>query len=755
MRGVALLLAIAGVAFPFVVGYHVEPAKTQWSGWTSHQAPNNRVSEILTCDFDSLSYVELFAGAKGNGGAYTATVFEGKSQLMTSPGDEVPERGWVRFDNWNTRVAFARAKQYEIRFTRSGGDSIQFYYDRTNPYKYGEMPNDIVSNPADLCMRVYGRMNPVDSTDFGADDVSWWYSLKDETLAFKLARFRDDVLESKVRTVRFDLDWNVVQYDGRDKWHWWLVDSQMRGIRADLGCKPLADLYQTAGWASARVDSVRENGTVFERPVLHCAPRGLNSAINSDSNYLARFIDSVVRHYDDLQMPIHDWEIWNEPNDTTLDPPPGITGWWRRPNRYYDSLGPGLRGLCSLYMRMAKAVDTVVKSHPGHETDKVAIGSMHKVFEDGGGSGLVMGKQWLDTCYAVARQTGMFWDAVSVHPYPLDNGGYYLPFEPEQFEDNAESLRCIMHAHGDSGELWNTEYSRPELSWWGEHPGDTVTTEDHSADYCCEILTMGEGMKGRPGGGFDRNYWWFVKQPLGNRGAWGLMSDSALTRHAEFYAFKQTAELLTGKRFNRRVKDGDTAADNHVRMYEFEDVSGRRTWVCWKDDDKQRGVGVKVPVRTSNLTAESLAYSRTPPAFSPRVSDDGWLRLTLKTRPVFIGENAAPMRPDVRVDSVRYARASRVVRAWVTNHGTRATPVRSGSLVPYLTWAVLRANGDSLAQQVRTASMAVDQQAEFTFDLGQAKLPDTVLFSVTVNPSQTYVELGTDDNTGYALAVRP
>ena len=51
--------------------------------------------------------------------------------------------------------------------------------------------------------------------------------------------------------------------------------------------------------------------------------------------------------------------------------------------------------------------------------------------------------------------------------------------------------------------------------------------------------------------------------------------------------------------------------------------------------------------------------------------------------------------------------------------------------------------------------MAVDQQAEFTFDLGQAKLPDTVLFSVTVNPSQTYVELGTDDNTGYALAVRP
>jgi hypothetical protein len=33
-------------------------------------------------------------------------------------------------------------------------------------------------------------------------------------------------------------------------------------------------------------------------------------------------------------------------------------------------------------------------------------------------------------------------------------------------------------------------------------------------------------------------------------------------------------------------------------------------------------------------------------------------------------------------------------------------------------------------------------------------LPDTVLFSVAVNPGQTYVELGTDDNIGYALVAK-
>jgi hypothetical protein len=69
MKGAALLLLIAGVAFPYVVGYHVEPVKADWIGWTSKQGSNNKVSEVMTCNFDSLSYVELSAGAKGNGGA--------------------------------------------------------------------------------------------------------------------------------------------------------------------------------------------------------------------------------------------------------------------------------------------------------------------------------------------------------------------------------------------------------------------------------------------------------------------------------------------------------------------------------------------------------------------------------------------------------------------------------------------------------------------------------------------------------------
>ena len=64
---VAELLVLAGVAFPYVDTYRVEPTETRWSEWTRSSHPGNTVSQTLTCDFDSLSYVELFAGPKGGG----------------------------------------------------------------------------------------------------------------------------------------------------------------------------------------------------------------------------------------------------------------------------------------------------------------------------------------------------------------------------------------------------------------------------------------------------------------------------------------------------------------------------------------------------------------------------------------------------------------------------------------------------------------------------------------------------------------
>jgi hypothetical protein len=174
MKATALLLLMVGVAFPLVVGYHVEPVKAEWSGWTSQQAPNNRVSEVLTCNFDSLAYVELFAGAKDAGGAYTAIVLDSGAELTRSAGDTVLDHGWISFSDWDNHVAYTKGKQYEFRFTRSGSDSIQYYYQGGNPalsdpYSWGWMRVGGTDEVCmDLCARVYGRMNAIDTTFWGA-----------------------------------------------------------------------------------------------------------------------------------------------------------------------------------------------------------------------------------------------------------------------------------------------------------------------------------------------------------------------------------------------------------------------------------------------------------------------------------------------------------------------------------------------------------------------------------------------------------
>jgi len=46
----------------YVSAYHVEPVKALLSGWSPLY---ENVTQTVTCNFDSLSYVELFCGGEG------------------------------------------------------------------------------------------------------------------------------------------------------------------------------------------------------------------------------------------------------------------------------------------------------------------------------------------------------------------------------------------------------------------------------------------------------------------------------------------------------------------------------------------------------------------------------------------------------------------------------------------------------------------------------------------------------------------
>ena len=170
MKGVVLLLLIAGVAFPIIVGYHIEPVKAAWSGLAD---PEDGVSQLVTCNFDELDsasggYVELFAGFHGAGANYHLDIYEHPNgPRVAYKHDVVPglDHTWLRFDriHLETGESFTKGKQCEFRFTRSGSDSIQYYYQGGNPslsdpYSWGWMrvggTNEVCM---DLCARVYGR----------------------------------------------------------------------------------------------------------------------------------------------------------------------------------------------------------------------------------------------------------------------------------------------------------------------------------------------------------------------------------------------------------------------------------------------------------------------------------------------------------------------------------------------------------------------------------------------------------------------
>jgi len=128
MKRILLAVAVlATAAYPLVTGYKVEPVKASWSGKVWPSPPQGGVSQIITCNFDSLAYVELFAGFSEGDGQYRVVVSEyGGPEVMRSY-DVPAERNhdWLRFDTLDIDGAFTKGKQYEFRFMRTGSDSIE------------------------------------------------------------------------------------------------------------------------------------------------------------------------------------------------------------------------------------------------------------------------------------------------------------------------------------------------------------------------------------------------------------------------------------------------------------------------------------------------------------------------------------------------------------------------------------------------------------------------------------------------------
>jgi len=213
-----------------------------------------------------------------------------------------------------------KGKQLEFRFTRTGNDSIRYYY-AENAYDYGHIViggGQLQQPPGsapDLCMRVYGRMNPVASTWWG---YQTWAGGDTQTLNQRGVAARAE--SAGVGLARMNFDWPTIWPDSADTFHFAARDTEAAYAANTMGCEVVGTLVYTAAWASSRTDDTWP---------WRCPPINLDRPAQDEAgNYWYEYVKTVVEHYNDTTAPgVHIWEIWNEPNDTWT--------YWKVPDRYY------------------------------------------------------------------------------------------------------------------------------------------------------------------------------------------------------------------------------------------------------------------------------------------------------------------------------------------------------------------------------------------------------------------------------------
>ena len=118
----ALFLAAVAAAYSAVVAYHVDPVTALWAGKARSDLG---VGQRFAACYDTLVRAELFAGEKGAGGTYVATVKDwetGDPVAISNAAQQRISYSWVSFDTWTVSGAFVRGRSYSITFTRNGND---------------------------------------------------------------------------------------------------------------------------------------------------------------------------------------------------------------------------------------------------------------------------------------------------------------------------------------------------------------------------------------------------------------------------------------------------------------------------------------------------------------------------------------------------------------------------------------------------------------------------------------------------------
>jgi hypothetical protein len=149
MKTVCLLIfgVVTGVS-ALVTAYHVDPRTAAMSG---KARPDLGISEVLTVNFDEPITASLFCGSPGAGGSYNVDIYAYPDG--TNPWAYAHNVGGTENHQWLTCSldvvypdSFIKGRRIEVRWTRGGADSLEFYWAEDpnsptgdGPYHYGHM----------------------------------------------------------------------------------------------------------------------------------------------------------------------------------------------------------------------------------------------------------------------------------------------------------------------------------------------------------------------------------------------------------------------------------------------------------------------------------------------------------------------------------------------------------------------------------------------------------------------------------------
>ena len=303
------------------------------------------VGQSFTNTADSLTWAEFFVGAANDSGQYYFTIRPSANGTILYDGHATAGPGieyeYARAGLTNeAHVPLVKGKEYVLKVTlqsQNPNESINFYYDPTNPYKYGSIQfPDLGYHPppqpwepdSDLCCRIEGVNRAVDKEQMAV--LGELYALPGTGCPVDVRDSLNQFMaDAGIGWDRELWPWWRIQRNDSASFDWSVPDSVMLSA-AQHNIKVFPLLYTTPSWTCTHIEHL---GTGDESSRV-CMPRNLGEPVAplvqtdtvNPNQFWGRFVFEAIMRYGpngtfwsehsgfDWSLAVTDWEVWNEGN---------------------------------------------------------------------------------------------------------------------------------------------------------------------------------------------------------------------------------------------------------------------------------------------------------------------------------------------------------------------------------------------------------------------------------------------------------